>query len=331
MRLRILSAAALTLFFAAVLSAAPPKYDYYLTGNGADVTAHTTPGYVLMGGGTDVDEAFTWMSARAGGGDFVVIRATGADGYNQYIYDLGDFDSVETLVIKNREAASDPTVVGVIRNAEALFIAGGDQSDYVNYWKGTPVEDAIREVAARCPVGGTSAGLAILGELLYSAQRTSVTSSEALADPYSRNITLDRDFLNLPFMGGIITDSHFVERDRMGRFVTFLARIVKDGWEYMAHGIAVEAQTALLVDERGQATVVANPGHATSFVYMMTGGVPEVCEPRTPLTYRGVQVTRLAPGDGFDLVDWSTRNGTSYTLSAEAGALSSSRPDGGIY
>jgi cyanophycinase len=42
-----------------------------------------------MGGGTDVDEAFRWMSSRAVGGDFVVIRATGADEYNQYVYDLG--------------------------------------------------------------------------------------------------------------------------------------------------------------------------------------------------------------------------------------------------
>ena len=61
----------------------------------------------LMGGGTDVDALFTWMGARAGGGDFVVIRASGADGYNQYVYDLAPFDSVETLVLKNRSASFD--------------------------------------------------------------------------------------------------------------------------------------------------------------------------------------------------------------------------------
>jgi cyanophycinase len=49
-------------------------------------------------------------------------------------------------------------------------------------------------------------------------------SAQALADPYHRNITLDRDFLVLPFMAGLITDQHFVERDRMGRTLTFMAR-----------------------------------------------------------------------------------------------------------
>ena len=64
----------------------------------------------------------------AAGGDFVVIRASGADGYNQYVYDLAPFDSVETLVLKNQAASSDPFVLQTIRNADALFVAGGDQS-----------------------------------------------------------------------------------------------------------------------------------------------------------------------------------------------------------
>jgi cyanophycinase-like exopeptidase len=132
------------------------QYDYYLTGNGTNAEGRTQFGLGLMGGGTDVDALFTWMSDRAGGGDFVVIRASGADGYNQYVYDLGHFDSVETLVLKNRAASSDTFVLQTIRNAEALFIAGGDQSDYVNNWKGTPVEDAIHELADRgIPIAGT--------------------------------------------------------------------------------------------------------------------------------------------------------------------------------
>ena len=183
------------------ISAAPkPKYDHYVTGDPADVTGATTSfGLGLMGGGTDVDALFTWMGDRAGGGDFVVIRASGADGYNQYVYDLAPFDSVETLVLKNRAASSDEFVLGKIRNAEALFIAGGDQSNYVNQWKGTLLEDEIHRLVERgVPIGGTSAGTAILSEFVYSAQNKSVTSVEALANPFSRNITLERDFLLLP-------------------------------------------------------------------------------------------------------------------------------------
>ena len=226
----------------ASLTGAPgPKFTYYLTGNAANVPATTEFGLGLMGGGTDVDALFTWMSDRAGGGDFVVIRASGADGYNQYVYDLGDFDSVETLVLGTRAASSDPKVQEIIRNADALFVAGGDQSAYVNNWKDTPVEDLIHELANRgVPIGGTSAGTAILGEFLYSAQRKSVTSEAALADPFSRDITLDHQFLLLPLMSGLITDQHLIERDRMGRTLTFMARLVTDGWTAEPHAIAID-------------------------------------------------------------------------------------------
>jgi cyanophycinase len=80
-----------------------------------------------MGGSTDVDAGFQWMIDKSGGGDFVVIRATGTDAYDPWIYsELGGVDSAATIIIKNRAAASDPFVVDKIRNAEALFIAGGD-------------------------------------------------------------------------------------------------------------------------------------------------------------------------------------------------------------
>ena len=259
---RLVLIAIIVCAFGPLLRGAPQaRYDYFLTGSAADVTGDTTLGIGLMGGGTDVDALFTWMSDRADGGDFVVIRASGADGYNQYVYDLGDFDSVESLVLQNRNASYDPFVLRTIRNAEALFIAGGDQSNYVDFWKGTPVEDAIHELAARgIPIAGTSAGTAILSEFLYAAQRQSAVSSKALADPFHHDITLDRDFLQLPHMGGLITDQHLIERDRLGRTLAFMARIVQDGWQAESRSIAIDRETAVLVDASGDATIVANAG-----------------------------------------------------------------------
>src|SRR5437868_15311356 len=120
---------------------AAKQYSYFRVGNPNDVTTATTPGTVLMGGGTDVDAAFQWMCQRSGGGDFLVIRATGTDAYNPYIQSLcpGE-NSVATLIIPNRTMASDPFVINTIQSDEALWIAGGDQSDYINFWKGTPVQ-----------------------------------------------------------------------------------------------------------------------------------------------------------------------------------------------
>src|SRR3954470_16493174 len=122
--------------FSATAFAAKP-YSYFRVGNPTDVTTATTAGTVLMGGGTDVDAAFQWMCQRSGNGDFLVIRATGTDAYNPYIQQLcpGE-NSVSTLIIPNASAAADPFVIAAVQNAEALWIAGGDQSDYINFWKG---------------------------------------------------------------------------------------------------------------------------------------------------------------------------------------------------
>jgi cyanophycinase len=317
----------------ASLSGAPrAQYDYYLTGSGANVITTTQFGLGLMGGGTDVDALFTWMGERAGGGDFVVIRASGAGGYNQYVFDLAPFDSVETLVLKNRAASFDTFVLQTIRNADALFIAGGDQSNYVNQWMGTPVEDAIHELADRgVPIGGTSAGTAILGEFVYSAQHKSVTSAEALADPFSRNITLERGFLLLPYMDGIITDQHLIERDRLGRTLTFMARIVADGWAAESKAIAIDRETAVLVEDDGHATIVANADHPTPYAYFIRGGAPQVVAPNTPLTYQNLQVQRAQPGSTFNLLKWAGKGLVAYTLNVNDGVVTSTQPGGSIY
>lgn len=304
-------------------------YEYYVTGNPGDVTLPMpqTPSLLLMGGGPDVDEAFRWMLKKSGGGDFVVIRASGTDAYNPYIYAMGLADSVETLIIKTRAAASDPFVVDKIRKAEALFIAGGDQYDYVKYWKGTPVEDAIHYLAKRnVPIGGTSAGLMILGQFLFSAQNGTVSSDTALADPYNRRMTLDRDFLMLPEMNNLITDAHLDYRDRMGRLVTFLARIIQDGWATEAKGIGIDVETAVAVDN-GIASLLGS-GDA---YFLRTPGMPETCQSKTPLTFRGVPVQRMSGTNTFNLRNWNGNGTTNYTLSVEDGILTSSQTGGGVY
>ena len=126
-----------------------PHVAYYRTGAATDVERHQRAGYALMGGGTDLDEAFRWLCDRADGGDLLVLRASGDDAYNPYISGLCKLNSVATLVIPNREAALDPSGPGRIQKAAAIFISGGDQSKYTRYWRGTPVEAALRDAVKR--------------------------------------------------------------------------------------------------------------------------------------------------------------------------------------
>ena len=315
---------------AAPAAHAEKPYKYYAVGDTSDVALPrpALPAQVLMGGGPDVDDAFKWMIRKGGGGNFVVIRATGTDAYNPYIYAMGGVRSVETIVLPSRAAASDPFVLQRLRGAEEVFIAGGDQSDYLNYWKGTPLEGVLQDLANRnVPIGGTSAGLAVLGQFIYSGQHQSVTSSAALADPYDKDVTLDRDFLALPPLARVITDSHLDARDRIGRLTAFMARIVNDGWTNTARGIGVDVETALLV-ENGQATRVG----VGSAYFLQTVGLPQVCAPKTPLTYRNLGVQRLSGTGSFDLNNWAGYGSTvNYSISAVKGVLSSTQPGGAVY
>src|SRR4051794_39559440 len=122
------------------------EFRYIRVGNTADA-APVAPraGFALMGGGDDLDEAFRWLCDRAGGGDFLVLRATGDDDYNSYVQKLCHLNSVATLVIPNRAAADDPEVARIIGHASALFISGGDQANYINFWTGTPVQAALND------------------------------------------------------------------------------------------------------------------------------------------------------------------------------------------
>jgi cyanophycinase len=313
------------------LAVAGKPYDYAVIGDPANVTlpAPPLPTLVLMGGGPDVDDAFKWMIKKAGGGNFVIIRSRGTDAYNPYVYAMGGVTSVETITIPSREAASDPFVIARIQGAEALFIAGGDQSDYVKFWKGTPVQTAIEALASKnIPIGGTSAGLSVMSKFVFSALNGTITSAAALANPYDKEVTLERDFLTLPDMGGLIVDPHMDARDRMGRLITFMARIVNDGWTGSVHGLGVDVETALLV-EGGNATRVG----AGSAYFLRTVGLPEVCKPKTPLTYRNITTQRLSGGASFDMRNWASYEGgtVSYSISAIKGVLTSSQPGGSVY
>jgi len=313
---------------------AKTPYTYVRIGNATDATAVALQGgTVLMGGSTDVDAAFRWMCSRSKGGDFLVIRATGTEAYNPYIQGLcanGGVaaNSVATLIIPTLTAAQDARVSDLIMKAEAIWIAGGDQSNYINFWKGTAVQTALNmRIAAGVPVGGTSAGLNVLTQFIYSAQASrGITSSQALLDPYDRLMSFDRDFAVVPQLAGIIGDPHFAARDRMGRDLAFLCRVYKANWSLTPKAIAVDEETALLVDETGATSVV---GKGSVYFLQAPAGGPQVCQPGFPLTYLNIGVYRIGTGGQFNLTNWSGAAGLGYSVSAERGALSSS--NGSIY
>lgn len=321
-RLAIFALLLLTFFCLPVSSEA--KITRYLTGSSADARpALFGPVHNLGGGGADVDSAIQWMIDEARGCtncsakvDVVILRASGSNGYNAYIFAMNGVDSVESIVLTARRDSSNSSVNTTIRNAEVVFFAGGDQCDYVTNFKGTPVETAVESVYSRGgAVGGTSAGNAIQSEFVYDACGGSVTSSEALVNPYRSSVTFTTNFFNWLDLDDTVTDTHFAQRDRMGRLMTFLVRQIKDGNASSVLGIGVNEGTSVVIDNDGYARVMGN-----DFAYfVLANHQPEISQPNTPLTYSNFRIWRLSSGQTFDLRSIPTSG--YYEISVSNGTL----------
>ena len=317
------------------------SYTSYFTGNATDLVTSPAGGICLMGGATEDDNAMMWFLQRANGGDILVLRATGSDGYNSYLYsDLGiPVNSVETIVCNNASASTDPYVLQKINQAEAIWFAGGDQWTYITYWRNTPVSDAINLAIQNrnIVIGGTSAGMAIQGEYYFSAQNGTVTSSTALANPFNNLVTVDSSsFIQNTYLINTITDTHFDNPDRKGRLVTFLARISNDYGSH-AKAIACDEYTAVCIDTNGIARVFGGDPTYDDNAYFIQSNceladqTPETCSSGNPLTWNlGGEALKVYQIKGdetgsktFDLNDWqSGTGGIWYDWSAANGTFS---------
>jgi cyanophycinase len=294
-----------------------------IVGSPQDVSGKTELGIVLAGGGKDQDATMKWMIDRAGGGDFVIIRASGSTGYNDYIYEMGGLNSVETLMIDARDKAMRKEVGQRIREAEALFIAGGDQWNYVNFWKDSEVSSAIKYLIAekKIPIGGTSAGCAVLSEIIFDAKNDTVVSADALANPYAPQVSISKSFIQLPFLENTIADQHYSQRDRLGRHVIFMARMTKDFNVTTPKGIAADERTAVCINKNGNAIVI---GEGRAY-FLIGNGKPEVCEKDTSLTWTNKNKALRAyifqgSKEGtasFNLKKWPKKNPTEYWFVTE--------------
>jgi beta-aspartyl-peptidase (threonine type) len=291
-------------------------YEYYQVGDLKAVRpAAIEPALLLVGGGELPRDGVLWWMARAGHGHVVVLRASGADELQHELYaEIGGVASVQTLVFHDRAAASDPHVLDILRHADAIFIAGGDQANYVRFWKGTPMNQVLdRHVAAGKPIGGTSAGLAILGGYAYGAlDGGSITSADALHDPLGSGVTLVGGFLHLPNMQEVITDTHFNARHRLGRLIAFIANLRHAGHLDIV-GLGVDQGASLGVDGQGIGRLFT-VDHGYAWLVQPPAG-PAHIEAGRPLEYRGVRVTGIGPRSRLDL-----RNLTVQHAAFEAGA-----------
>lgn len=277
-------------------------------------------------------------------------------------------------------ANEDWFVQRVLNRAEGIYFTGGGQDRYRGVWGGTDVETRTQSrYAGGVVVGGTSAGTHILGgwdsytsietrtgkyqnigpfSCLSKPNPADYATDDPATPDYIEPLRLDRTwndtpvvqisefvgntFLNVASMAGILTDTHFAQRTRMGRLAVFLANInVKNGAEGVrARGLAVDEKTAVLLDMSGNARIAGM--HNVYFVKASQMPVMNENLIASPLQMAGIQVRRV--GNTMQTpftynTSWDFPRvpvlGTTYTISATIqngqAVLVSDQQGGGIY
>ena len=314
-------------FFISWFTSYSQSYTSYFTGNTNDTITSPLGGICLMGGATEDNNAMKWFLEQANGGDILILRTSGSDGYNQYLYSqLGiSVNSVESIVFNNASASNQNYIHSKILQAEAIWFAGGNQWNYISYWRDTPIDSLIRHVLStrNIVIGGTSAGMAILGEYYFSAENGTVTSSTALNNPYNSLVTIDSaKFLEIDILKDIITDTHYDDPDRKGRHVVFISRMLTD-YNSEAKGIACDEYTAVCIDTNGMAHVYGGfPTYDDNAYFLQINceisvNNPENITSNTPLTWdhsgQAIKVYKIkgtSTGlNSFDLNTWEDGTG----------------------
>jgi beta-aspartyl-peptidase (threonine type) len=146
----------------------------------------------------------------------------------------------------------------------------------------------------------------------------SVDSETALKDPMGAEVTMVRDFLSMPYLAHVVTDTHFSVRDRMGRLIAFVAQ-TRATDDPQAVGLGVDEDGALCVEADGVGRFfTASSGYAW---LVQPDGAPGA-KPGHPLDYASIKVTALGTDGEIDLKTMQiTRPAFSGTASVKAGRL----------
>ena len=215
---------------------------------------------MLAGGGGESaggwsDTPYRWVVEHAQNKRIAVISydAAATDWIPNYFKGFGA-KAAKNILIASRTTAELQSVYDTLITYDGVFIKGGDQAKYYNYYKGTKTQAALQYIYNKGGVlSGTSAGTAILSPIVYTAEIASVDPAYALQNAYTPQITLANDFLET-IPEKYIFDTHFAERGRFGRLSSFLATWYKKTKE-IAVGFGIDDHTALCIDSLGKAIV----------------------------------------------------------------------------
>lgn len=197
-------------------------------------------------------------------------------------------EKIELLDIREREQAKEPAYVQKLDAAVTVFFTGGDQLRLTSQIGDSLVFERMREMFKKGhTLVGTSAGAAAMSETMLiggPSDKSSEISTLALAP-------------GLGLIKGLVIDTHFAERGRIGRLLGVVAQNPRN------LGVGIDEDTAIVVEGEERFRVVGSGG-----VYVVDGAdisYSSLSEkhPEGIITIHDVKLHVLGTGDEFDLVE----------------------------
>lgn len=188
-----------------------------------------------------------------------------------------------------RQVAADAEWAERVRQADAVYLGGGDQARYRRFLyderdEETPLLQAVRHVYLRGGVvAGTSAGAAVMSRLMFVEGE----SLRVLQQGARWRIEMDRGFGFLP--SELLVDQHFLARGRVGRLLVAMAQ------HHFSLGVGVDEDTAVVIEGTKRLSVVGQHG-----VLIADGSTANWDRDEERFGCRDVTLHYLSHGDSFD-------------------------------
>lgn len=192
--------------------------------------------------------------------------------------------------ILTREQALDEKNTGILENLGGIFFSGGVQSRLADVLIDTPFLKRIKKLYEEgCVIGGTSAGAAVLSEIMITGdEKREVESGYEFQTLEADNIVTEAGFA---FIRSAIIDQHFVRRKRHNRLLS----LVSENPDTL--GIGIDESTAIIVGPDESFKVF---GERSVIVYDMSQAEVKIRPDRTFRSH-GIFMHILKSGDRYDL------------------------------
>lgn len=256
------------------------------------------PRYLIPIGGNEQksenSDIFQEMVALAGGAKarIVVVPTASEDPKKrardyQQLFSGFDPEAVDVVHIGERTDAGSATLAKIVSKATLFMFGGGDQLRLSSLIGGTPLHKALLEryQASSCVVAGTSAGAAVIPEVM-------IFQNNRFRQFRKGGIEMTK---GLGLIHDVIFDTHFVERSRISRLVHAVST------NPAMLGLGIGENTGLLIEDETKARVIG-----TGTVIVVDGSAIEInhvgyVENGHPFALTNVIYSVLTPGVVYDL------------------------------